>query len=168
MKHTIWTNNLDYKDWKADLEEQYPDAEGYNEKERMRLMYEINDEYLNDEIITLDKDFGHNIILVATLGLWHGKMSAYKVLGTNLNTIFSYSCGDYIEWYVEDDEVKCTDVHHDGTNHYIYRILKSDIDQYEFDEYAAEYSIKDAVEKYTKPIGHYVTDIYGLTLGDKK
>ena len=56
MKHTIWTNDLDYKDWKDDLESQYPDAEGYNEDERTRLMYEINDGYLEDEKINLNKE----------------------------------------------------------------------------------------------------------------
>lgn len=164
MKHTIWTNNLDYKDWKDDLESQYPDAEGYNEDERTRLMYEINDDYLEDEKINLNKELGHNIIVLGDLGLWFGRRTGYKKLGTNLNSIFSGTCGDYITWYVEGEDVKCDDTHHDGTNHYVYRVLKSDIDQYEFDEYAYEHSIEEAINKFTKPLGHYVAEIYGFKL----
>ena len=41
-KHIIWSNYfLDYDDWKADLEEQYPDL---SEDERISLMYEINND----------------------------------------------------------------------------------------------------------------------------
>jgi hypothetical protein len=162
MKHIIWSNELNYEDWQDDLESQYPDEEGYDEEDRIRLMHEINDEYLLDEKITLDKELGHNIILVANLGLWNGRRMAYRVVGTNINDIFTYSCGDYVTWYIEDDEVKCKDVHHDGTNLYTYRVLKSNIDQFEFDEYACEHSTLEAVKKYTKPIGKYVKDIYGL------
>lgn len=49
-KHIIWSNYLlDYDDWKADLEEQYPDL---SEDERISLMCEINNDYLGDERMT--------------------------------------------------------------------------------------------------------------------
>ena len=36
-KHLIWSNyNLDYDDWKEDLEAEYPELSDY---ERMELMY---------------------------------------------------------------------------------------------------------------------------------
>ena len=161
MKHTIWTNNIDYSDWKEDLEAQYPDAEGYDEEKRKQLMYEINNEYLEDEIVTLDKELGNKIVVIGDLGLWHGRLTGYNFLGTNLNSIFTGVCGDYVEWYIQNEDVKCLDIHHDGTNHYTYRLLK-DIDQHEFEEFAWEHSIQEAVEKYTEPIGHYVAEIYGI------
>ena len=46
-KHIIWTDiHLDFEDWKDDLQEKYPDA---SEDELIFKMYEINNEYLNDE-----------------------------------------------------------------------------------------------------------------------
>lgn len=46
-KHIIWSNyDLDYEDWRADLEAEYPDL---SEEERISRMYEINGEYLEDE-----------------------------------------------------------------------------------------------------------------------
>ena len=37
QKHIIWSSDVDYEDWRADLEEQYPDL---SEQERMELMVE--------------------------------------------------------------------------------------------------------------------------------
>ena len=42
-RHIIWSNDIDYDDWREDLEEQYPDL---TEAERMELMYELNSDYL--------------------------------------------------------------------------------------------------------------------------
>ena len=50
-RHIIWTNDLDYDDWKADLESEYPDL---TENERYELMYEINGDYLDDERVNLN------------------------------------------------------------------------------------------------------------------
>ena len=38
-RHIIWSDYLDYDDWKEDLEAQYPELSPH---ERMNLMYEIN------------------------------------------------------------------------------------------------------------------------------
>ena len=77
---------------------------------------------------------------------------------TNLNDISSETCGDYVTWYVEDGEIKCDDIHHDGTNHYTYRVLKDGISEYEADELL--YDGED-IDKFTEKLGHYVDEIYG-------
>ena len=46
QKHIIWSSDPDYEDWRDDLEEQYPDL---SEQERMELMVEQNNDYLDDE-----------------------------------------------------------------------------------------------------------------------
>ena len=46
QKRIIWSNDLDYEDWREDLEAEYPDM---TESERIALMYEINGNYLDDE-----------------------------------------------------------------------------------------------------------------------
>lgn len=50
-RHIIWTDYLDYDDWKEDFEAQYPEL---SENERMNLMYEINGTYFQDEKTNLD------------------------------------------------------------------------------------------------------------------
>ena len=162
MEYTIWTNDINYDDWKADMEEQYPASEGYTENDRINFMYEINDEYLNDEMDNLSIDLYSPILVIGELGLWNGRKNGHRFLsGTKLNSIFSSACGDFVTWYVKDGEIKCKDVHHDGTNNYTYRVLK-DINQYEFEEYICEHSFEEAVKKYTAPLGHYVDEIYGV------
>ena len=46
-EHTLWSNiDLDFEDWRAELEAEYPDD---SEDELRRKMWEINDDYLEDE-----------------------------------------------------------------------------------------------------------------------
>ena len=160
MTHIIWTNELDYEDWREDLEEQYPDL---TEEQRINMMYEINDECFCDEQVNLSKELDGYILVYGTLGLWNGTRTGYKIIReNNLNAVMEGSFCDYLTWYVEGDEVKCKDVHHDGTNVYTYRTQK--IDPYDFEEYAWEHTMEEAIEKYTEPLGHYVAEIYGFEL----
>ena len=63
-RHVIWSNyGLDYEDWRDDLEADYPDL---SEDERISLMYEINGDYLDDEMdkasqSTLDPETGEMV-----------------------------------------------------------------------------------------------------------
>jgi len=73
--HVIWSNrDLDYDDWKDDLEAEYPDL---SDNERYALMYEINNGYLEDERVNLDISLGTPILLIADLGRWNGRFPGY-------------------------------------------------------------------------------------------
>lgn len=163
MKHIIWTNNLDYEDWRESLEEEYPNL---TEEQRIDKMYELNDEYFCDEQANLDKKLDGEILVYGTLGLWNGTRIGYKIIKeNNLNAVMEGHFCDYLTWYVEGDEVKCEDVHHDGTNRYTYRMLT--IDSYDFEEYVWDHTLKEAIEKYTQPLGKYVAEIYGYELEEQ-
>lgn len=64
-RHIIWSNDIDYDDWREDLEEQYPDL---TEAERMELMYELNSDYLDDERSNLDIQLSRPILVVVIWG----------------------------------------------------------------------------------------------------
>lgn len=165
MRHVIWTNNLDYDDWKEDLETEFPNEEGYSEDDRILIMEETNDSYLVDERANLDKELNNSIVVYERLGLWNGTHTGYKFLnGTNINDCLTGTVGDYVTWYVEDEELMCEDIHHDGTNYYTYRTLKPEYSQYDFEEYEYDHSTKEAIDKMTEPLGHYVAEIYGFNL----
>ena len=162
MKHTIWTNDLDFDDWKKDLEEEHP---GYDENDLIKLMYELNDDYLSDEKVNLDKQLDNILIMYGTLNLWNASRFGYRFLSSsNLNGIFTGACGDYVTWYVEGEDIKCDDAHHDGTNHYTYRALKKEFSADEFEEYSWDNGFDKALEEMTEPLGHYVAEIYGFDL----
>ena len=160
MNNIIWTNyHNDYEDVREELEELYPNEEGYNDDERYQIWGETNAEYLEDEKANLNKELGKDLVMFGTLGLWNGTRTGWKhVNGSNLNDIFQGTCGDYVTWYVEDGDIKCEDIHHDGTNRYTYRAIRSDLSPWEFDELMAE---GKPIDELTEKLGRYVSEIYG-------
>lgn len=72
----------------------------------------------------LDIDLDGEVICIADIGTWQGRRDSYKVLKSNLNEILnSFGC-DYLKVYAEDGNIKARAVHHDGTNRYLFRMLK--------------------------------------------
>ena len=100
QKHIIWSSDVDYEDWRADLEEQYPDL---TEGERMERMYELNGDYLDDERSNLDIQLSRPILVVGDLGLWNGRRMGYKeILSGNIrDCLYSGRDIEYATWYVD-------------------------------------------------------------------
>ena len=72
-EHIIWDSSPDFDDWEDDLREEYPDA---SEEELVNIMYETNNDYLDDERANLrDIEVPNGIFAVAELGLWNGHFS---------------------------------------------------------------------------------------------
>lgn len=118
-RHIIWSNeNLDLDDWREDLQEQYPDC---SEDELYRIMCETNADYLSDERVNLNIQLSQPILVIADLGLWNGRRMGYKEIPSgNIRDCLSGGY-DYTTWYVDKKgDFRCDDIHHDGTNHYLY------------------------------------------------
>lgn len=130
MKHVIWQNiNIRTDDWTDFLKEEHPEVT--DEYEQYDLICEENDFQLDCEKENLNIELGSKIVIIADLGLWFGRRSAYKILDeTNLREClrFSPDC-DYAEWFVEDGNFQSTQVHHDGRNRYTYRAIREDLSQ---------------------------------------
>ena len=122
-KNIIWSDiDLNFDDWKEDLKAEYPEM---NDDQLYNLMYEINGGYLEDERINLDIQLSKPIIVIADLGLWNGRKSGYKMIDSGNIKDCLYSDCDSNEWYVDQKgDLRCTAIHHDGTNHYLYRVIK--------------------------------------------
>lgn len=157
-KDIIWTNDIDIDEWRDDIKEWYGDDE-LTDEEIYEYASRENDENFEAEREILNVELGKTIVMIARLGLWFGNRDGYKfVKGSNLNDIFSGTCGDYVTWYIEDGDVKCDDIHHDGTNHYTYRTLKDGISEFEFEELIAE---GKSVDELTDKMGSLVFKAYG-------
>ena len=77
--HPIWSDHdLDYEDWRADLEDEFPDL---TEEERYTMMYERNADYLEDERVNLNIQLGQPILVIGDLGLWYGRRSGRQQHG---------------------------------------------------------------------------------------
>lgn len=83
------------------------------------------------ELSALRKDFNiktdNQLIIIADLGRWNGRIVAYKILGTrNINTIFPTGTSSDIEIYFDGYNIKAIDRHHDGVNYYEYREIRNE------------------------------------------
>jgi hypothetical protein len=96
------------------------------------------------------------------LGLWNGRKSGYKLLGTNLNEILDFFSCDDIKVYDNETDVCSTASHHDGLNYITFRLVKDDVDIDELTAkiYAEKYTQED-IEKYTDSLSPFVQEIYG-------
>lgn len=163
-KHVIWSDyNLDYKDWKADLENEYPEL---SEDERYQKMYEINGEYLNDERVNLNIQLARPIIAIADLGLWHGRVMGYRMIESGNIRDCLYSNCDYNEWYVDrNGDMRCTAVHHDGTNHYLYRVFKDGVTDEQINRLQLKIynnaATRADITRLTRRLGDEIGKVYG-------
>ena len=166
-KHTIWQNyNLNIDDWKDFLEKEC--QETTNEHEQYGLIYEMNDEYLNDERANLNITLGNDILILADIGLWDGRRFGYRELHSNNISDclqFERDC-DYAEWYVDSyGNFKSRQSHHDGTHYLIYRAWKKDVtdEQKEMVLDALYYGKANdrMIRRYTESLGKYIAKIYG-------
>lgn len=163
-KHVVWSDiNLDFEHWRDDLQEQYPTA---SEDELITKMYEINNDYLDDERVNLNIQLPQSIIVIGDLGLWNGRVHGYKMIDSGNIKDCLYSDCDMNEWYVDKNgDLRCTAVHHDGWNHYLYRTFKdgvtdSQIEKLQDKIYAGKATRRD-ITRVTRRLGDEIGAVYG-------
>lgn len=167
-KHIIWSNmNLDIEDWRDDYKE-YLENNGFdksydNDDDLYQWMIETNGQYFADEIWNLDKVVDGRILVIADLGLWDGRKPAYRIIDScNVKDILSFTY-DYVEFYGDGYNIRGTEVHHDGTNHYLYRVIREDrnIDNLLNVIYNGEEITSSKLNYYTKSLYKDVANVYG-------
>lgn len=169
-KHIIWSNiDLNIDDWrdgyKEFLEINEMDEDPDDEDAIRAWMNDTNDEYLDDQRVNLNKTVDGRILVIADLGLWNGRVPGYKILGNNINDIFDINSRgfDYAEFYGDGRNIKATEIHHDGTNVYEYRVIREDrnIDNLLAAIYNGEKISRKKLNYYTKSLYKDVAEIYG-------
>lgn len=165
-RHIVWSNeNLDLEDWRESLEELY---EGYSDDELYEKMIDSNAENLFDERANLNIQLSQPILVIADLGLWTGRHSGYKEIESGNIADCLYSENDYSTWYVDKNgDFRCDDVHHDGTNHYLYRAYKDGITDAQKDRLKEKIydgtATRSDIVRITKRLGDEIGKVYGWT-----
>lgn len=168
--NVIWSNEYDViEKLEKDIKENPDDfVAGYSKDDDFwAIAAQLNDEYLDDERVNLNINVGEEIIIIADLGLWDGRHQAYKLLHkTNIADCLTGTCGDYVTWFVDDrGDLMCRDIHHDGTNLYLYRAWKFGISETQKENFLYKVyrgkATRADITKYTRKIGTYVADVYG-------
>lgn len=170
-RHIIWSDyDLDYEDWKDDLEADYSDL---SEQERMMLMYEINGDYLDDERVNLNVQLSQPILVIGDLGLWNGRRMGYKEIQSGKICDCLYADTDYSTWYVDRlGDLRCDAIHHDGTNHYLYRTYKDGVRQSQIDNLKEKLYYGTAtradITRITRRLGDEIAKVYGFSIPRQK
>lgn len=166
-KHIIWSDyDLDYEDWREFLESEYPDL---SEGERLTLMYEMNGDYLDDERSNLNIQLAQPILVIGDLGLWNGRRMGYKEIESGNIRDCLYSDTDYSTWYVDKlGDLRCDAIHHDGTNHYLYRTYKDGVRESQIDLlkeklYRGTATHAD-ITRVTRRLGDEIAQVYGFSI----
>lgn len=166
-KHMIWSNiNLDVDDWKADFLERDPNM---SENEMYQEMVYLNDSNLEDRREDLDIGLGKPILVIADLGLWHGRKPGYKFIHSgNISDCF-YDDAEFCEWYVDGyGNMRGVAHHHDGTNHYLYRTIKDNISEERLDmlldDIVKGRATSEKISATTESVGKYVANVYGWSV----
>ena len=169
--HVIWSNqNLDLDDWRDDLLEEHPEL---NEDELYALMCETNDQYLDDERTNLDIQMPGAILMIADIGRWNGRFPGYQEIKSGNIKDCLYSEQDYSTWYVDSlGDLRCDAVHHDGTNHYLYRVYKVGVRESQIDLLKEKLyngtATRADITRVTRRLGDDIAKVYGFSVRGQK
>ena len=173
-KFTIWSSDINLDDWRDDLLEEHPEADEY---ELYRLAEEINDDYLEAERYNLRNiALDDPILVIADLGLWHGRASGYRNLATWTVGDCLYSNVDGMsspEWYVDElGDLRCREAHHDGVNYYTYRVWKHNASEQQrenlLDKLYEGTATRRDITRVTERLGDKIARYYGIETGSKR
>lgn len=163
MKRIIWTS------------EEYNNEEARQEyvaecrKELDDENYDINDtawfEMVNDQLSEvrnmLDVYPDGVIVAFADLGRWNGRCQGYRIFEGKVSEILYSDCDD-AEWYADKYNVRCVASHHDGTNHYLYRVARDRDEAERIGEMIYQGEIdEEGFRKRTRSLLPYVAEQYG-------
>ena len=167
--HLIWDSAPDFDDWKDDLMEDYPDA---TEDELRGLMYEINNNYLDDARLELSRIMIPNgICCLGDLGLWYGRRTGYsKHKLVSVSDCLRSFCDSMCETYIyvdEKGELRTREPHHDGTNYYWFRAYKPEVTEAQKEHLeelicsGQEEKAEAYMRRITYRLGDVIGDVYG-------
>ena len=146
--------------------ELYP---GYSDDELYDIMVKSNAENLYDERVNLNIQLSQPIIVIGDLGRWNGRVSGYKMIDSGNIKDCLYSDTDYNEWYVDKyGDLRADAVHHDGTNHYLYRVFKDGVTDTQIENlqdkiYNGKATRAD-ITRVTKRLGDDIAGVYGFPI----
>jgi hypothetical protein len=129
-------------------------------------MVEINGDYLDDERMNLNIQLSRPILVIADLGLWNGRRMGYKEIASGNIRDCLYSDTDYSTWYVDKlGDMRCDAIHHDGTNHYLYRAYKDGVREEQIDRLKEKIyggvATRADITRVTERLGDEIGKVYG-------
>ena len=151
------------KDVKELLEEDA--VENITEEKITDEVYFQIDKCFEDEKCILNKELNGRILCIASMGLWNGRRSGYKILGNNLNEVLTCGIGcDEKEVYCDGRNILAKGYHHDGSNSVEFREIREDrnIENLLDKIYSGQEVTRKEINYYTRSLRPYIKQIYGV------
>lgn len=109
------------------------------------------------------------ILVIGDLGLWHGRRMGYKEIASGKISDCLYADTDYATWCVDRlGDLRCDAIHHDGTNHYLYRTYKPGVRQSQIDHLKEKLYFGTAtradITRITRRLGDDIAKVYGFSI----
>ena len=136
----IWTSQPNFEDYRDDMRADFPEC---SDLELQEILTASNWDKLQFDREELAHRYNDSILVIADLGLWDGRHPGYKEIDScNLMDCFETSRDTLdIEWFVDKNgDLRCNDYHHDGTNHYLYRVWKDNISEAQKDNLVSNFT----------------------------
>ena len=171
MKQIIWSNDSYFDDkareYYQDCQREYLEDDGYtvSDEEWGEEVYS----WLDDERMNLNVQLSQPILVIGDLGLWNGRRMGYKEIPSGNIRDCLYGDTDYSTWYVDRlGDLRCDAIHHDGTNHYLYRVYKdgvrdSQIELLKEKLYRGTATRAD-ITRVTRRLGDDIAKVYGFSI----
>lgn len=176
-KNIIYSSliSIDEESKKEFIEEHkdtHPNIDSWVEEKLYEEMAFVNSLWLSDEKMNLDIPTKNPIICIADLGLWNGRKQGYRILGKNVNEIFTVFSGSIedAEFYSDGYNICCDAYHHDGVNHYIFKELRPEYahDAYKLIKATNKPWVSRFWQRRAKSILPYVAKTYGWKINFRK
>ena len=127
----------------------------------------LDSTWFDDEKSELARVSEGNVIAIADVGRWNGRVTGYKELNSLEDVLYS-SC-DYERLYVDSNgDMRKDESHHDGNNSILYRYWKEGITEQQRENflnkvYNGECTRAD-ITRYTRKAGIGIANAYGWTV----
>ena len=167
-KNIIYSNK--YNQVEAIIEDIKNDEEfkDYTEEELFQYAYDSLSNWFNDEELNINKLLDNDIIAIADIGRWNGRVKGYKELSNDLTEILycDNDNAEEIELYCNAYNVCKEIIDHDGTTYITFRKWKNNISDIQKENflnklYCGNVTKKD-ISRYTKSIKPDIVEVYGF------
>lgn len=167
----IWTSEVDTSPEAIQAYRDEMDACEETDDEIVERLYEEAALWHTDEGVNLQIPVENPILVIADLGLWFGRRSGIKIIHGQIADILTTHCGDYVTYYADAYNVRCRDIHHDGTNYYLFRELRG-AEEVCWPLIEAVKNQKEVsralLNRYSRSILPYVADVYGWPVAGRR
>ena len=166
MKRMIWDSAPVFDEQEiTSIRSEMCDTDATDEEVLEFYFSELHPQYWEDEREMLNVELPGDVLVIADIGRWNGRAQGYRILSDNLRSILSSHVHGMSDINVFGDgyNIRADENHHDGSNHYLYRLIRSDRDpQPLLDAIYAGRDISSALlNRYTKSLYPNVANIYG-------